>query len=69
MLPKSLINMDLSQFIREKGIKSYTEFVAIAKEQLTTGEMGIAEFLSNGMKKYSVTVLPKLSKWNQPKIN
>ena len=66
MLQKSLINMDLSQFIREKGIKSYTEFVAITKEQLTTGEMGIAEFLSNGMKKI---LCDCFTKWGQPKKN
>jgi len=42
---KSLNNLDLSEFIRERGIKSYTELLAIAEERRTAGQMDIAEFV------------------------
>ena len=43
--PKSYTNLDLSEFIRERGIKSYTDLLAIAEEQRTAGQMDIPEFV------------------------
>ena len=42
---KSLTNLDLADFIREGGIRSYTEPLAITEEQRTAGQMDIAEFV------------------------
>ena len=42
---ESLTNLDLSEFIREMGIKTYTEFLAVAAERRTAGQMDIAEFV------------------------
>ena len=42
---KSLTNLDLAEFIRERGIRSYTELLASAEEQRTAGHMDIAEFV------------------------
>ena len=43
--PKSYTNLDLPEFIRERGIKSYTDLLAIAEEQRTAGQMDIPEFV------------------------
>ena len=40
-----LTNLDLAEFIRERGIRRYTEVLGIAEEQRTAGEMGIAELV------------------------
>ena len=37
--------MDLAEFMRERGIRSYTELLASAEEQRTAGHMDIAEFV------------------------
>ena len=42
---KSLTNLDLAEFIRDRGIKSYTELLAIAEDQRTAGQMDITEFV------------------------
>ena len=66
---KCLTNLDLAEFIRERGIKSYTELLAIAGERRTAGQMDIAEFVFKRNKKYTVKLIPKLGKWSQPKKN
>ena len=40
-----LTNLNLVEFIRDGGIKSYTELPAIAEERRTAGQMAIAEFV------------------------
>ena len=40
-----MTNLDLAEFIQERGIKSYTEFLAITEERRTAGQMDIAEFV------------------------
>ena len=42
---KSLTNLDIAEFTRERGIRSYTELLAIAEEWRTAGQMDIAEFV------------------------
>ena len=42
---ESLTNLNLVEFIREGGTKSYTELPAIAEERRTVGQMAIAEFV------------------------
>ena len=42
---KSLTNLDLAEFIRERGMRSYTELLVIAEERTTAGQMGTAEFV------------------------
>ena len=42
---KSLTNLDSAEFIRERGIRRYTELLAIAEEQRTVGQMDIAKFV------------------------
>ena len=42
---ESMTNLDLAEFIQERGIKSYTEFLAITEERRTAGQMDIAEFV------------------------
>ena len=42
---KSLTNLDLAEFIRERGIRSYTELLVIAEEWRTAGQTGTAEFV------------------------
>ena len=39
-----MTNLGLAEFIRERGIRNYTELVAIAKEERNTGQIDIAEF-------------------------
>ena len=41
---KSYTILNLSEFIRERGIRSYTELLAIDEEGRTSGQMDIAEF-------------------------
>ena len=48
---KSLTNLDLAEFIRERGIRSYTELLAIAGKWRTAGQMDIAEFVLRRNKK------------------
>ena len=42
---ESMTNLDLAEFIQERGIKNYTEFLAITEERRTAGQMDIAEFV------------------------
>ena len=42
---KSLTNLDLAEFIRERGIRSYTELLAFAEEQRAADQMDIAKFV------------------------
>ena len=42
---KSLTNLNLAEFIRERGIRSYNELLAIAEDWRTAGQMDIAEFV------------------------
>ena len=42
---KSLGNLDLAEFIRKRGIRSYAELLAFAEGQRTASQMDIAEFL------------------------
>ena len=42
---KSLSNLDLAEFIREGGIKSYTEFLAIDDKRRTAVQMHVADFV------------------------
>ena len=42
---ESLTKLNLVEFIREGGTKSYTELPAIAEERRTAGQMAIAEFV------------------------
>ena len=56
---KSLTNLDLSKFIQERVVKSYTEIIAIAEEQRTTDQMNIAEFVLNKTKKIHPEVATK----------
>ena len=42
---KSLTNLDLAELILERGIRSYTELLAIAEERKTTGQMNTAKFV------------------------
>ena len=41
---KNLTNLDIVEFVRERGTTSYTELLAIAEERRTAGQMDIAEF-------------------------
>ena len=36
---KSMTNLDLSEFIQERAVKSYIELLAVAEEQRTTDQM------------------------------
>ena len=38
-------NLDLAEFIRERGIKSYTEFLAIDDKRRTAVQMHVADFV------------------------
>ena len=40
-----MTNLDLADFIQEKGIRSYNELLATAEEQRTAGQIDIAEFV------------------------
>ena len=40
-----MTNLDLSEFIQERGIRNYTGLLVIAEEQRTAGQMVIAEFV------------------------
>ena len=42
---KDLTKLDLAEFIRERGIKSYAELLAIAEERRSDGQMDIAKFV------------------------
>ena len=42
---KSVTNLDLAEFIQERGIRSYTELLAIVEEQRIAGQMEIAELI------------------------
>ena len=42
---KRLTNLYLTEFILERGIRSYTEPLAIAEEQRTSGQIDIAELV------------------------
>ena len=42
---KNLTNLDLAEFIREKGIKSYAGLLTIAEERRNTGQMDMAKFV------------------------
>ena len=42
---KSLTNLGLAEFIRERGIRSYTELLGIDEQWRTAGQMGIADFV------------------------
>ena len=42
---KSLTNLNLAEFICERGIRSYNELLAIAEDWRTAGQMDIAEFV------------------------
>ena len=42
---KSLTNLDLAEFIQERGIRSYTGLLAITEGQRTAGQMDIGEFV------------------------
>ena len=39
-----MTNLNIVEFIRERGITSYTELLAIAEERRTAGQMDNAEF-------------------------
>ena len=40
-----MTDLDLAEFIQERGIRSYTELLAIVEEQRTAGQMDIGEFV------------------------
>ena len=42
---KSVTNLYLAEFIRERSVGSYTELLAIVEEQRTAGQVHISEFL------------------------
>ena len=48
---ESMTNLDLAEFIQERGIKSYTDFLAITEERRTVGQMDIAELVFKQNKK------------------
>ena len=46
-----MTNRDLVEFIQERGIRTYTELLAIAEEWRTAGQTDIAKFLFKQNKK------------------
>ena len=40
-----MTNLDIAEFIRERGIRSYAELPAIAEKRRTAGQMDIAKFV------------------------
>ena len=55
--------------IRERGIRSYTELLAIAEERRTAGQMDIAEFVFKRNEKILCELVTKTWQRNQPKKN
>ena len=66
---KSLTNLDLAEFIQERGIRSYTELLVLLRSGELLARWTLVSLYSNKMKKYSVNLLPKLGKWCQRKKN
>ena len=69
---KCLTNLDLGfilEFIRERGFRSYIEFLFIVDEQRTAGQMDIAEFVFKRNEKILRELVTKIGKWSQRKKN
>ena len=64
---KCLTNLYLTEFIRERGIRSYTELLAIAEEQRTSGQMDIAEFVFKRNEKILRELVTKTSQMESAK--
>ena len=52
---KTLKNLDISEFVRERNIKSYTELLAIAEELRTTVKWTLLTFVFSVNKKFQRT--------------
>jgi len=54
-----LKNFEVSEFIRERGIKSYLELLAVTEERRTAGQMDFANFLFSRSEKFIRELISK----------
>ena len=65
---KSLTNLYLAEFIRERSVGSYTELLAIVEEQRTAGQVHIAEFLFKKKEKILRGIITKTWQMESAKV-
>ena len=64
-----MANLNLAEFIRERDIRNYIDFLAIAEEQRTAGQMAIAEFEFKQNEKILLELVTKIWEMKSTKEN